>query len=62
MAMQIAAHELRNCLSIILSTTQLMLEHPKGNQLHAECANRIKIAAKYASCLLYTSPSPRDRS
>jgi len=55
MALDIAAHELRSSLAIILGTIQLMLEPPDGNQLHIECANRVQAATKYASMMLENS-------
>lgn len=55
MALDIVAHELRNCLSIILSATQFMLEHPDDNRLHIDCANRVQGATKYASNILENS-------
>jgi len=54
-ALDIAAHELRNSLAIILGTTEFMLGHPGDNELHIECADRVQIAAEHALMILENS-------
>ena len=46
---------------LILSSTHLGFGLEKGQELIERYSNRIKAFETRTSCLLYTSPSPRDR-
>jgi PAS domain S-box-containing protein len=46
------AHEVRNPLSIISTSAQLLLEHPDNPALHAECARRIYAATSRAAVII----------
>jgi len=54
-ALNTAAHELRNSLTIISGATEVMLMHPDDNKVHTECANTVQIATEHASVVLENS-------
>jgi two-component system, NtrC family, sensor kinase len=55
MAVQVAAHELRNTLAVISTNTELLLSQTLAPELQAECARRILASTKRAELILENS-------
>ena len=52
---RVVAHDLQNCLSIINSNAELVLDNANNQKLHVQCAKNIRTATKRAGSIIQNS-------